>query len=115
VSSAAAASVPAAAAAPTSTAGWPELVAQPAGTESDPRGTTYGGPTWIHFTNTTAGTVSVMWLDYDRHRVWYNGLSPGQSYDQQTYAGHIWVITEAGGAVIAVYTATTEPALAIIR
>ncbi|KUL41401.1 VHL beta domain-containing protein [Actinoplanes awajinensis] len=95
--------------------GLPELQALPATAEQDLKDATDGTSTSIRFTNTTSETVSVSWLNYDHNRTWYADLAPGQSYDQQTYTGHVWVITRTGGTALALYVATTDPAEAIIK
>ncbi|WP_436535019.1 hypothetical protein [Actinoplanes sp. HUAS TT8] len=104
-----------AAAPPPASAGVQELPALPPTAESTLEDATDGAATWIHFTNSTGGTVTVMWLGYDHKRVKYLDLDPGQGYDQQTYAGHVWVVTRPDGTAIAVYQATAAPAQAVIR
>lgn len=94
---------------------WAELTALPPSAEATAEDATDGAPTWIRFTNETAGTVTVWWLDYDSQRVRYADLPAGRGYDQQTYAGHVWVLTRPDGAAIALYRATPAPALAVIR
>ncbi|GAA4608049.1 hypothetical protein BJY16_006646 [Actinoplanes octamycinicus] len=91
------------------------LEALPADAESRLTSATDGASTSIHFTNETADPVTIMWLGYDRKRVFYTELPPGQGYDQQTYTGHVWVVTRADGTAIAVFQATAEPARATIR
>ncbi|MEV0900693.1 hypothetical protein [Actinoplanes sp. NPDC049802] len=94
----------------------PELTALPAGAEKEKSS---AKAVWdassIRFLNTTGASVSVQWLDYQQKRVWYADLAPGQSYDQTTYAGHVWVVTRSDGTAIAVYEATAEPGQATIR
>ncbi len=111
------AAVPAAAPVATAPAplGGQELPALPASAESTLTDATDGASTSIHFTNETAGPVTVMWLDYDHKRVKYMDLEAGQGYDQQTYAGHVWIVTRADGSVIALYQAVTTPATAVVR
>jgi hypothetical protein len=41
-------------------------------------------------------------------------LQPGAGYVQHTYAGHVWLIADVAGNVIAVYTAQTISGIAII-
>ncbi|HEY4177900.1 MAG TPA: hypothetical protein VGM90_13730 [Kofleriaceae bacterium] len=49
------------------------------------------------FSNHTKGTVTIYWLDFKGERVWYNTLAPGDSYTQQTYVTHPWVIVDSQG------------------
>ncbi|WP_203825948.1 VHL beta domain-containing protein [Actinoplanes palleronii] len=109
------ATVPEATAPEVAATGLPELPALPASAEQDLEDATDGTSTAIRFTNTTSATISVSWLNYDHNRTWYADLAPGQSYDQQTYTGHVWVITRTGGTALALYVATAAPAQATIR
>jgi len=49
------------------------------------------------FANHTRGSVSIYWLDFNGERVWYNTLAPGESYSQQTFVTHPWVIVDSDG------------------
>ncbi|MFT3697804.1 MAG: hypothetical protein QM831_31985 [Kofleriaceae bacterium] len=49
------------------------------------------------FTNHTRGSVTIYWLDFKGERVWYNTLEAGQSYTQQTFVTHPWVIVDDEG------------------
>ena len=51
--------------------------------------------TEVNFQNKTRHNVEVLWLDYHGKPVWYNGLSPGKGYRQQTYVTHPWVCMES--------------------
>jgi hypothetical protein len=95
--------------APEAAGALPALPALPASAEAELEDAQDGTSTSIHFTNESAETVTVMWLDYDHNRVHYYDLDPGQAYDQQTYGGHIWVVTHPDGSAIAVYEATATP------
>jgi len=50
--------------------------------------------TSIKFVNNRQETVKVQWLDYRGKRKFYNSLSPGEQYYQQTYLTHPWLITD---------------------
>ncbi|BCJ48409.1 hypothetical protein GCM10010168_76650 [Actinoplanes ianthinogenes] len=102
-------------AAPTGAADWPELEVHPAGAELILQGHAQNTATWIHFTNETAGTVVVKWVGYDQQRIFYQELAPGESYDQPTYLGHVWIVTRPDGTPFAVFEATGEPSRATIR
>ncbi|HEY4058055.1 MAG TPA: hypothetical protein VGM39_15680 [Kofleriaceae bacterium] len=52
------------------------------------------------FSNETKGTVTVYWLDFKGERVWYNTLAARESYTQQTFVTHPWVIVDADGRCI---------------
>jgi hypothetical protein len=77
--------------------------------------------TSIRFVNQTAGPVTAYWLDYEGQRVFYNTLPAGQntlpagqSYDQQTYLTHPWVVTDATGACLGIWFPTESPGVALI-
>lgn len=67
-------------------------------------------PTSIRFVNQSPGVRNIIWLDYTGHRVFYNSLQPGQSYVQQTFLTHPWLITTAQGQGLAIYLPIAEPA-----
>lgn len=51
----------------------------------------------IRFSNRTSSYRMVMWLDYDGRPVEYKALNPGDSYVQQTFVGHPWMVTDGPG------------------
>src|SRR5208283_4655172 len=71
----------------------------------------------IDFINHTANPVDVYWIDFSGDReLYYSGLAPGASYDQETYLTHPWLIVESGtggtaargtGDLIAAFLAVT--------
>jgi putative Ig domain-containing protein/von Hippel-Lindau disease tumor suppressor protein/thrombospondin type 3 repeat protein len=71
-------------------------------------------PTSIRFVNLSSGVRIIIWLDYTGHRVFYNSLQPGQSYVQQTFLTHPWLITTAQGQGLAIYLPIAEPAAALL-
>jgi hypothetical protein len=59
-------------------------------------------PVTILFVNNTSRTVSTYWIGYDCGAVRYSTLEPGQSYVQETFATHPWVVRAAAtGEVLA--------------
>jgi len=54
-------------------------------------------PVRVRFINRTSGQRSVMWIDYRGRPKQYKRLAPGQSYVQQTFAGHPWMFTDGPG------------------
>jgi von Hippel-Lindau disease tumor supressor len=53
--------------------------------------------TTARFANRSAEVVTVYWLDFAGERVRYKTLLPGESYTQQTYLTHPWVVVKKGG------------------
>ncbi len=51
----------------------------------------------VRFVNGTRSQRTVMWLDYRGQPKQYRRLSPGESYVQQTFAGHPWMFTDGPG------------------
>ena len=48
--------------------------------------------TIVDFVNRTSEDVDVDWIDFSGTRVLYATLAPGQSYRQQTWPEHIWLV-----------------------
>ncbi len=70
--------------------------------------------TSIQFMNQTSGPVTVYWLNYQGERVIYNTLLAGQSYDQQTFLTHPWVVTDANGVCLGIWLPSASPGVAVI-
>lgn len=68
-----------------------------------------GPSTTVTFINESDGMRSVFWLDGDGVPRPYANLDPGQRYDQQTYVGHPWMITDGPGNCLALYMPTEAP------
>ncbi|HEY3819209.1 MAG TPA: DPP IV N-terminal domain-containing protein [Polyangiaceae bacterium] len=63
--------------------------------------TTRTGPaTELTFVNDSRGAVAVYWMDFEGHRKRYATLPPGSRHTQPTYAGHVWVLTDAADRVL---------------
>jgi len=51
----------------------------------------------IDFVNQASFPVDVYWINFNGDRVlYYPGLAPGSSYDQETFITHPWLIVETG-------------------
>lgn len=99
------------------------LSAQPAGDWEEnglpagnvPHRSEFTGPgTEVKFVNRLKEPVNLFWIGEDNTRRSYGTLQPGESREQHTYAGHAWLVTGAGGNVIAVFQAERRPGVAII-
>jgi dipeptidyl-peptidase 4 len=74
--------------------------------ENAPRASTRTGPqTSMKFINRTEGEVELFWLDTRGERRSYGKLLAGGERDQHTFAGHVWLITDAEGRSLAVFQA----------
>jgi dipeptidyl aminopeptidase/acylaminoacyl peptidase len=66
--------------------------------------TTRTGPaTELTIVNRTRGEVAVYWMDFEGHRKLYGKLPPGGQLPQSTYAGHVWVVTDAADRLLTAF------------
>ena len=73
-----------------------------------------GDDTSITFLNKTGGEVEIFWSDLTGKRQPYGKIRPGEQRDQHTFAGHVWLATDAGGKTLAVFEADDQPGTAVI-
>ena len=92
-----------------------ELTPLPASRESTLRSSGGGPETFVDFVNARTAPVVVNWLDYDGRRQRYAVLQPGQSYRQQTYVGHPWVVTDEQGRGLVCFEPAGQTLRAVIR
>lgn len=83
--------------------------------ETAMRGTRRNGEaTPLTIENDTAGEIEIFWVDGAGQRKSYGKLPAGQSATQQTYAGHVWLMTDASGTPLAGVETPQAPSLARI-
>ncbi|MFI2709091.1 hypothetical protein ACH495_03020 [Micromonospora sp. NPDC018662] len=92
-----------------------ELTPLPASREPTLRSSGGGPETFVDFVNARTAPVVVNWLDYDGRRQRYAVLQAGQSYRQQTYLGHPWVVTDEQGRALACFEPARQTLRAVIR
>lgn len=63
----------------------------------------------IAFVNDSGQPVKVFWIDFDGHRKLYKTLEKGESYDQQTFLNHPWLITDVGDNAWYIFFADAQP------
>ena len=73
-----------------------------------------GAETSIRFDNHTGDPVDIFWLDPTGKRVRYATVAAGESWEQQTYAGHVWAANDKTGKSIGNYEATEHAATVIL-
>ena len=73
-----------------------------------------GRETSITFINRTKKDIEIYWIDSQRQRKHYTTVAAGDQHRQHTFAGHVWLITDKEGKMLAVFMAEEEPADAII-
>src|SRR5205085_1669643 len=75
-----------------------EIEASPAGgfaPADGPKRTGRDGPeTPLRFHNRTKREGEMFWLDREGKRVSYGRVAPGESAEQGTYAGHVWLLVD---------------------
>jgi len=86
----------------------PEVPARPCAEEASMKSP---APTttqrFIQFVNASATPRKVYWLDAAGERKLYQTVASGATYRQDTFAGHVWVVTDERDVCTAVYLATT--------
>jgi dipeptidyl-peptidase-4 len=73
-----------------------------------------GDETLLTFINKTNREVVIFWMDTEGKRQRYATLQPGEQRNQQTYGGHIWLVTDEAEKLLAVFEASDTPGTAII-
>lgn len=73
-----------------------------------------GPETSITFVNLLQQEVALFWVDQRGQRQAYGSLAPGARRRQHTYAGHVWLVTQTGGEILAVFEAVATGGLARI-
>ena len=91
----------------------PAISSLPAG--QDPHPSTRTGPdTVVTFLNKTTREIKLIWIDPDGQRKPYGSVAPGGRYEQHTYSGHVWLVTDPEGKILGVYEAEDDPGVAIV-
>ena len=73
-----------------------------------------GRETSINFSNHTAVEVELFWLSTEGERRSYGKVAPGKNHEQHTFAGHVWLVTNAQGETLAAFEAEDKPLTAEI-
>lgn len=77
------------------------------------RGSRSGPPSAITIENATDSEIEMFWVS-GRDRKSYGKIPPGSSASQNTYAGHVWLMTRAGGEPLAAVETADTPTFARI-
>jgi hypothetical protein len=59
--------------------------------------------TYVNFVNRSNDVIRTYWLNYQGERVFYSQIDPGNSYRQQTYVSHPWIITDSNNHCLSIY------------
>ncbi|MBN1804959.1 MAG: DPP IV N-terminal domain-containing protein [Sedimentisphaerales bacterium] len=73
-----------------------------------------GGETSIIFINKTKENVKLFWIDSSDKRRPYGEIEAGGQFKQNTYQGHVWLVTDCNDSTLAVFMAGPVEDYAII-
>jgi hypothetical protein len=65
--------------------------------------------TQITFVNRRSEPIYTYWLNYQGRRVFYAEVAAGQSYIQQTYVTHPWVVATRAGDCLRIFMPEKAP------
>jgi PKD repeat protein len=68
-----------------------------------------GAQTSIRFYNDGQTALTVYWLDFQGHRVKYQDMAAGGTWDEPTYVSHAWLLATTDGACVAIFVAQSAP------
>jgi hypothetical protein len=84
-------------------------------TETTLKSTSSNMKTSIRFMNRGTGAQYIYWLDSRGSRSFFKALKSGESYIQQTFVGHIWLVTsDYSQACLQIFRAEPQAARAIL-
>lgn len=82
---------------------------------AEPRPSRDGGPeTTLTFVNRTTGDARCFWIGADGQQRAYATVKPGESYEQHTFAGHVWMVKGPDDQVLGVFEAEAGGGSAIL-
>src|SRR5262249_24238577 len=67
-----------------------------------------GASTRIVVRNQSGTDLQLWWLSTENERIKYEQIAAGETLERQTYAGHVWLITEAAGTPIGWFEAREQ-------
>lgn len=73
-----------------------------------------GAETEIRFINKTSGDIKLVWIDPGNTQHGYRTIAANQAHAQHTYAGHVWLVTDAKGHNLAVFEAVEGGSEAVV-
>ncbi len=72
------------------------------------------GATTVTFRNDLDRPVRLFWVDFDGTPLPYGTIGPGQSKEQETSAGHVWIVGFEANDLVGIFVAEDMPGTAII-
>jgi hypothetical protein len=92
-----------------------ELAVSPLRTAAPPPSKESDRATSIQFVNRSGREVALYWIAPDGTRKPYGDFGAGGRVEQETYAGHVWLVADRDGRPIASVTASGRPGRTVIR
>ncbi len=74
-----------------------------------------GGELQLNITNNTSETLALKWIDFDCNEVFYAYIVAGQTYQQPTHSGHVWVAHNPDSEVVRQFIASSDETNIIIE
>jgi hypothetical protein len=71
--------------------------------------------TSILFKNSSKFDIKIYWIDYSGEKIFYRDLPSGQSFRQETFYTHPWLVTDSQGGPKMLFFAGKEPGVALIE
>ena len=71
--------------------------------------------TEVIFFNQSPAPIRTYWLDHQGNRKFGSEIRPGDSYLQQTYVTHPWVLTTAAKACMAIFQPEAASAIVVVH
>ena len=82
--------------------------------EADWAGFDGGADTTVRFHNAATKPVKLFWLPGDGSRKSYGDIAPGETHEQHTFSGHVWLAALRDGPPLALFVAEDSIGLAEI-
>ena len=74
-----------------------------------------GEETFVTFSNQSDQPIQLFWLDWQGDRKHYATLSVDENYQQHTFSGHVWLITDEKGRPFGIYEASFKQPVVVIE
>ena len=72
--------------------------------------------TEVIFFNQSTAPIRTYWIDHQGNRIFGSEIRPGDSYVQQTYVTHPWVVTKNGAKTcMAIYQPEASSAIVVVH
>src|ERR1700759_3117848 len=65
--------------------------------------------TQLSFQNRSNERRRLYWIDQNGERKFYGAIDPGKVFEQQTFAGHAWVVTDEAEKCLYTFVASATP------